>query len=393
MTELGRAGRAASVNEDGCKHYIVFALGLALGTAAQGCQDQSSTEPICTSKPTFDPAVVAPDPPADHAVVHVAVGWSSSCAVIRDGTVWCWGSDGEGQLGWDIPLSNNDPCRSVPTRVHGVSDASKVAVSRSQGCAILRNGTVKCWGARPAAKAKGGITGRRRVLATTMPGLKNVVQLSFGFEVDCARVANGAVWCWLGAAGSKQKPVRASDLNDVAELRLAPDWGKESVCIRSIDGHVRCGRLNKNGVAYGHPFTDLKNLDGVKSATSLSIRNGQGCAIVAGGTLRCWKLPIEVGSKSYSPKVGKSWMESPIEQVSFLRWRVCLRSSAGMMTCDVTGTKPSVELVDVRQLATASRHGCAVDSQGVVRCWGSNLAGQLGDRSRLARDRPVPVLW
>jgi alpha-tubulin suppressor-like RCC1 family protein len=44
------------------------------------------------------------------------------------------------------------------------------------------------------------------------------------------------------------------------------------------------------------------------------------------------------------------------------------------------------------QVTTGARHTCAVTSAGRVKCWGSNGFGQLGDRSRRSRLRPVDVV-
>ena len=43
------------------------------------------------------------------------------------------------------------------------------------------------------------------------------------------------------------------------------------------------------------------------------------------------------------------------------------------------------------QVATGQSHSCAVRDNGRVFCWGSNLDGQLGNRTLAASSRPLPV--
>ena len=66
--------------------------------------------------------------------------------------------------------------------------------------------------------------------------------------------------------------------------------------------------------------------------------------------------------------------------------RACI---TGVMTCvDVEDVPTTCETM----LDTGDRHGCAPDSTGAVRCWGSNSSGQLGDNSNSTRSTPVPVV-
>jgi len=54
----------------------------------------------------------------------------------------------------------------------------------------------------------------------------------------------------------------------------------------------------------------------------------------------------------------------------------------------VDGLSSGVQLV-----ALGSSHGCAIDSNGTLKCWGGNFFGQLGDGTTMDRTRPVVVLF
>jgi Regulator of chromosome condensation (RCC1) repeat len=65
---------------------------------------------------------------------------SFSCALRRDGTVWCWGSNGVGQLG-----ARREPDAFRPARVEGVDGVTQLAVGPSQVCVVASRGLL-CWG-------------------------------------------------------------------------------------------------------------------------------------------------------------------------------------------------------------------------------------------------------
>lgn len=53
---------------------------------------------------------------------------------------------------------------------------------------------------------------------------------------------------------------------------------------------------------------------------------------------------------------------------------------------------PYAGMTDVRSIALAFGHACAVHQSGAVSCWGANEVGQLGDGTMVAHHAPAPVL-
>ena len=76
------------------------------------------------------------------SIVSVAAGAYSGYAVLSDGHVWAWGDDLEGQIGDTGPWTS----RTVPVEVKGLSGVTLVAGSGNSAYALLRNGTVWAWG-------------------------------------------------------------------------------------------------------------------------------------------------------------------------------------------------------------------------------------------------------
>lgn len=96
----------------------------------------------CTSTPTTVTGL--------SDVRSIAVGFGHACAVRGDGKVLCWGLNQFGELGHD-PASDNaggggPPWTATPTVVGGIGLAVEVAAASSTTCALLADGSVWCWG-------------------------------------------------------------------------------------------------------------------------------------------------------------------------------------------------------------------------------------------------------
>ena len=88
-------------------------------------------------------------------VVRVSSGFSHMCAVLTSGAVQCWGYNSSGQLGigsyaWSL----------TPVDVSGISSGGVVvSVGIFHSCALLRSGTIKCWGSNAYGALGSGLLG------------------------------------------------------------------------------------------------------------------------------------------------------------------------------------------------------------------------------------------
>ncbi|PKN44154.1 MAG: hypothetical protein CVU59_12395, partial [Deltaproteobacteria bacterium HGW-Deltaproteobacteria-17] len=124
-------------------------------------------------------------------VTQIAAGGSHSCALISDGTVRCWGFNSFGQLG-DGTTTN----RLTPVQVTGLSNIKEVAVGNDHSCAISNNnGIVYCWGANNMGQLGDGTT-ISRTSPTQITGLINASAIALGMQLSCALISTGTVRCW-----------------------------------------------------------------------------------------------------------------------------------------------------------------------------------------------------
>lgn len=119
--------------------------------------------------------------------------------VIRGGSVWCWG-DGRGGATGDEAR----PQGSHPTKVEGITDATSLALGRDHSCAVRSTGTVACWGTNSDGQLGNGTTDDS--ISPVSLSLTEVVELRSDNNRTCARQSSGTVQCWGDAATDDRLP-------------------------------------------------------------------------------------------------------------------------------------------------------------------------------------------
>lgn len=119
------------------------------GTEERTCAVRRTGAVTCWSRPRADQAragMTFETDPGIQSARRLAVGFGHACAVLADGTVACWGEDRDAQLGDGERRPGQQ--RAVP--VEGLRGAVDVSVglspTGSYSCALLVDGTVRCWG-------------------------------------------------------------------------------------------------------------------------------------------------------------------------------------------------------------------------------------------------------
>jgi alpha-tubulin suppressor-like RCC1 family protein len=233
-------------------------------------------------------------------VVQVTTGGRHACALTKQGAVSCWGSNGNGQLG-----DGTTTDRHTPVAVVGLpAKAVQVEAGGRHTCALLTNGTVWCWG-----KGGNGELGNGSTSDSSMPvevtGLPQVVQIAIGGTLiggnsSCALSAAGAVFCWGwnsagqlgdGTTSDSDVPVAVTGLSS-GVLAIANDGG--TACAMLLSGQVDCWGDNSvgelgDGSLGGIATTPLTVAGFTALGTSISSENsGSVCGINLAATAQCW---------------------------------------------------------------------------------------------------------
>lgn len=212
----------------------------------------------------------------------IAMGGSQTCALAKNGSVYCWGLlgfGGAGTVSTDVPVEVPMPSGSVV----------QVAVGIAHACALMSSGGVFCWGyGYDGQLGDGGGTicnelGRRafcghctgygtRYCRSALSsdkgdfpvvGIDNATQVVTGNYHSCALLSNGTVLCWgsgvYGVTGRESTeasnvPVRVN-LNTSASFLAAGPYvtcatlenGAGSVCW-GYGGHGQLGHDSTDNV-------------------------------------------------------------------------------------------------------------------------------------------------
>ena len=115
----------------------------------------------------------------------------TSCALIVDGTVQCWGYNGFGEIGHG---DTSDPSLTAG-QVIGLTGATAVALGDFHTCALLADGTARCWGADNFGQLGDGNT-TDSILPVVVNGVSGAAAISAGDRYGCVLLAAGSVHCW-----------------------------------------------------------------------------------------------------------------------------------------------------------------------------------------------------
>ncbi len=262
--------------------------------------------------------------------VQVTTGAYHSCGITSGGAAYCWGYNGEGQLG-----NNTTTDSDVPVAVSGGHVFAQIDAGYLHTCAVTtanatysENQRVFCWGydyygtlgdgaAVPGAAHKLVPTGADTTL------LKTAASVSAGAYHTCARAAGvggGAAYCW-GYDYYGQ-------LGDAGDIQAAPP--------KSVPTLVLGGFTNWTLMTAGYLHT---------------------CGLRATGEAMCW------GYGGYG-EIGNQTNGTT--------------SSSDSIPRTVYGSSGGSPLNFV-SLSAGGYHSCAVTNTGVGYCWGNNGDGELGD--------------
>lgn len=107
--------------------------------------------------PELSPVAMTNVPP----FVDFAAGRDHACIVTKASAVACWGTDRAGELGLPRPTAPPfEPQVTIPVRIDGIPGlAAAVAAGPLHSCALTRDGRVFCWGANNSGQLGVGDAG------------------------------------------------------------------------------------------------------------------------------------------------------------------------------------------------------------------------------------------
>lgn len=224
--------------------------------------------------------------------VEVRAGGSHTCARRADGTLACWGSNSGGQLGNG---SRTEEPTTRPFNVSSIADATQLALGSNHTCALRATGEVACWGHNSQGQVGTGSTTSYVMTPTTVAGLSDVVEVSAGNALTCARRATGEVVCWgenqygqIGDGTTTRRPSPTPVMGLTNATAIAA--GQTHACALRSGGQVVCWGQNNFGQLGDGSMADRSTAVAVVGLSARSITAGSShtCARRMTGESVCW---------------------------------------------------------------------------------------------------------
>ncbi len=337
--------------------------------------------------------------PASSAVFRALSAHSGhTCAILFHGSVKCWGVNDKGQLGLGDTANRGVVAGQMGDALPAVNlgtgrTASAISAGRFFTCAVLDNGSVKCWGQNLKGQLGLGDTATRGdgpgEMGDALPAVnlgtgRTAVAISAGTDMACAILDNGSLKCWGGGAQGRlglgdtidrgDGPGEMGDALPAVNLgtgrtAVAVGAGSAHTCAVLDNGSLKCwgnnasgqlgqGDLANRGDGPGEMGDALPpvNLGTGRTASAVTLGDEYTCALLDNGSVKCWGFDgngaLGLGT-----------------------------SSAGTTPSQLGDALPTVDLGTGRTAVSISgriNHACAVLDDGSVKCWGANFVGQLG---------------
>jgi alpha-tubulin suppressor-like RCC1 family protein len=223
----------------------------------------------------------------------------TTCAILGDGTVQCWGMGAHGELGNGREGMIYFEPRPVAAMLSGVVD---LAIGNGAGCAALGDGSVSCWGNNTGRLGfMSPQCGPYYQFATdTQPppamepcqatprgvsGIAGAARVAVGGLQQCVLNQNASAACWSDAPVG---PVSGLNATAIAV-------GHDHLCALLPDGSIDCwgddssgqlglgsGAVNQGRFAAPTPVPGLSNVKAIRLAGDTSV------ALLADGTGMAW---------------------------------------------------------------------------------------------------------
>ena len=277
--------------------------------------------------------------PPGRTATAVTAGDAHTCAILDDGTLRCWGANASGQLGLGNTTSRGNTAGNMGANLPAVDlgagrTATAITAGANHTCALLDNATVKCWGANSVGRLGLGDTAARGDAAGEMGDSLPTVNLGTG-RTATAITAGSAHTCAL---------------LDNATVKC---WGNNG------SGQLGLGDTAARGDAGGEMGNSLPtvSLGTGRTATAITAGGDHTCARLDNGTVKCWGFGLsgQLGQGNQTARGdGAGEMGDALPAVSLGTGRTATAVTAG------------------------GSHTCAVLDNATVKCWGDNASGKLG---------------
>ena len=287
----------------------------------------------------------------------IAAGEYHSCALLDDASLKCWGYNAYGQLGqgdtsYRGSSSNQMGDDLLPINLGDGRTATAVTAAVSSTCALLDDASLKCWGNNSKGQLGQGHTDHlgdnigemgEALLPIDLGINRTAIAIAVGsssyYGHICAQLDNGSLKCWgnnltgqLGLGDIEQRGDEAGEMGDLLPtVNLGTDEQGNDLTVTSIsagsghscallnDASLKCWGINYLG-QLGQGDTNMRgnaaynNVDNLSpinlglgvTITDISAGYDQSCALLSDGNAKCWgeNGEAQLGAGSVNTNLG-----------------------------------------------------------------------------------------
>jgi alpha-tubulin suppressor-like RCC1 family protein len=313
-------------------------------------------------------------------MVDVAAGYEHGVALKSDGTVWTWGYNGSGQLGYG---TRDGGLHRTPAQVGGFSGFVAISASGYSTLALQSEARGAAWGNNEFGTL--GNTGGTSSVPTAVDALTGLAAVSAGGYHSVAVRSDGTVWTWgsnlygemgigillpgtstptqIMVGGPSVKAVATGEHHTLAltSTGVVYAWGLNA------NGQTGVGTVLSSGWVEDIPVSDVPvQVNGI-SVPMAAVAAGayHSLALDSGGTVWAW------GANDWRQ------LGNPPDPYT-----------SRSVPAQVPGEGGVGHLSGVVAIAAGGLHSLALKSDGTVWAWGRNADGQLGN----GEIDPAPML-
>src|SRR5450759_4260350 len=356
------------------------------------------------------------------APVQVVTGAYHTCALAPSGQAYCWGLNDWGQLG-----DNTNTERHTPVAVQQAgANFTSITAGVYHTCGLTGAGAAWCWGYNGEGQLGDNTTANRPIPVAVQQGGVTFTSVTAGYDESCGLTSAGAAWCWgyngegkLGDNTTANRPIPvAVQQGGVTFTSVTAGWahtcGLTSAGAAWCWGYNGYGQLGDNTTTEQH--TPVAVQQGGVTFSSISTGGYHTCGLTSGAAAYCWgwnghgQLGDNTTTEQHTPVAVRQGGVT-FTSITAGGWHTCGLTSAGAAYCwgyngygqlgDNTTTDEHVPTAIAGGLSWATvvssetaYHTCAVKtSSQLIYCWGLNSYGQLGDQTTTDRSTPVQAWY
>ena len=330
--------------------FLIFALFYAITPASSA---------VCDTQKIGQPSIVS-------------AGNDHSAVIDKNGSLWMWGEDSDGQLGYDP--GDTDWDGTTPLKV--MDNVASVSLGQDFSAAVKTDGSLWVWGDTSGGQLGNGTDSGQAY--TPVKVMTNVAAVSAGEGLISALKTDGSLWAW-GQGVTTPTWV----MGDVISFSSFDD----SVSAVTSDGSVWWIEIGQSAPEKPIKATNIEDVAAVLGPVAIKT-DGSLWAYAGYSAADTEHIPVKLmdnvaaitaGNSGYAvlKNDGSLWTagENKLGQLGNGT------TTSSYLEIDVTNFSQAFTKVmdNVTAVSAGGDHVLAIKTDGSVWIWGSNASGQLGN--------------